>query len=80
MRFQSSHSGLGGRWRGPLQVPKGRRVWLVTIRGGFEMGTALTWANVLAEKKATARKMDVGCMFAIAMMKRRGCWLALILQ
>lgn len=39
------------------------------------MVTALTWANVLAEKKATARKMDVGCMFAIAMIKRRGCWL-----
>lgn len=39
------------------------------------MGIALTWANVLAENKATARMMDVGCMFASVMMKRRGCWL-----
>lgn len=44
------------------------------------MGKTRTWANVLAEKKATARIMDVGCMFAIAMIKRRGCWVALGLQ
>lgn len=44
------------------------------------MGKTRTWANVLAEKKAAARIMDVGCMFAIAMIKRRGCWVALGLQ
>lgn len=39
--------------------------------GAFEMGTALTWANVCAEKQATARIMDEGCMFASLMIKRR---------
>lgn len=39
------------------------------------MGTALTWANVLAEKPATARIINVGCIFASAMIKRRKAWL-----
>lgn len=47
------------------------------------MGTALTSANVFAEKKATARRIDVRCIFAFTMIKRRECWLrwvALCLQ
>ena len=44
------------------------------------MRTAITWANVLVEKKARARIMDVDCIFASVMIKRRGCWVALSLQ
>lgn len=32
------------------------------------METALTWANVLVEKKATARIKDMGCMLAIVII------------
>lgn len=43
------------------------------------MVTALTWANVLAEKQATASIIDVGCIFASVMIKRRKCWLRWLL-
>lgn len=33
------------------------------------MVTALTWANVLAEKQAMASIIDVGCIFASVMIK-----------
>lgn len=56
-------------------MPKGEVYWLVSIRGGVGIETVLTWANVLAEKKAKATIMDVHCMFASLMIKRRGCWL-----
>lgn len=44
------------------------------------MGTALTWAKVLAEKQATARIMDVACMFARMMIKtKENVWLRWVL-
>lgn len=56
-------------------MPKREGYWLVSIRGGVGIETVLTWANFLAEKKATATIIDVRCMFASLMIKRRGCWL-----
>ena len=43
------------------------------------MGTAHTWANVLAEKQATATIINVGCIFASAMIKTKEMLIAMVL-